>query len=69
MICFKFLTKILTKNYFQDHPDLVKDQFWDEHYPELPYTVASEDTRLHNPIQGSTANVEVSFIGTTFYNQ
>ncbi len=47
---------------FQDHPDLVKDQFWDEHYPELPYTVASEDTRLHNPILGSTANVEVSYI-------
>ena len=37
----------------------MKDQFWDEHYPELPYTVASEDTRFHNPVLGSTALVEV----------
>ena len=43
----------------QDHPDLVKDQFWDEHYPELPYTQAAEDTRVNNPILGSTANVQV----------
>ena len=44
----------------QDHPDLVRDQFWEEQYPELPYTAASEDTKNVDPCEGATAKVEVS---------
>ncbi len=44
---------------FQDHPDLVKDQFWDEQYPELPYTVATEETKNIDPCEGATARFEV----------
>ena len=47
-------------NHDQDHPDLVRDQFWDEQYPELPYTAAAEETKcVVDPCVGSTANVEV----------
>ena len=29
-----------------EHPELVKDQFWDEGIPdELPYTIAAEEFR------------------------
>ena len=44
-----------------EHPELVKDQFWDEGVPdELPYTLAAEEFRQADPWQGSTAEVEVS---------
>ena len=43
-----------------EHPELVKDQFWDEGVPdELPYTLAAEEFRQADPWQGSTAEVEV----------
>ncbi len=63
----KILVEIIFDFYFrmryfikQDHPDLVKDQFWDEECPELPYTLASEDTRFRNVQKDSTAGVQVS---------
>eukprot|EP00090_Calanus_glacialis_P044726 TRINITY_DN8008_c0_g1_i1.p1 TRINITY_DN8008_c0_g1~~TRINITY_DN8008_c0_g1_i1.p1 ORF type:complete len:608 (-),score=142.19 TRINITY_DN8008_c0_g1_i1:105-1838(-) len=44
-----------------EHPELVKDQFWDEGIPdELPYTLASEECRPSEPWLGSTADVIVS---------
>ena len=39
---------------------MVRDQFWEEQYPELPYTAASEETKYVDPCLGSTAKVEVS---------
>ena len=42
-----------------EHPELVKDQFWDEGDPdELPYTIAAEEFRGQEWL-GSTAEVEV----------
>ncbi|XP_046394693.1 bestrophin-4-like [Ischnura elegans] len=42
-----------------DHPELLKDQYWDEVFPlELPHTVASEKYREDYP-EPSTANVEI----------
>lgn len=42
-----------------DHPQLVKDQYWDEVFPqELPYTLAAEPFRDVEP-QSSTANINV----------
>ena len=44
-----------------EHPELVKDQFWDEGIPdELSYTLAAEDSRPAEPWLGSTAEVEVT---------
>ena len=41
-----------------EHPELVKDAFWDEGVPEeLPYTLASEEFRAE-PWQGSAAEVK-----------
>lgn len=43
----------------QEHPELVKDQYWDEVFPaELPYTAAAKQYQSNAP-QGSAANVEV----------
>lgn len=43
-----------------EHPELIKDQYWDEVFPtELPYTVAAEPFREKAP-QPSTANIAVS---------
>lgn len=42
-----------------EHPELIKDQYWDEIFPnELPYTVGSVNNKEEVP-QASTANIEV----------
>lgn len=42
-----------------DHPELVRDQYWDEVFPsELPYTLAAEPFREEHPLP-STANIAV----------
>lgn len=41
------------------HPELVRDQYWDEVFPQgLPYTLASEPFREQHPLP-STANIAV----------
>lgn len=43
-----------------EHPELIKDQYWDEVFPnELPYTIATERFREEHP-EPSTAKIEVS---------
>lgn len=43
-----------------EHPELVRDQYWDEVFPqELPYTLASEPFRESHP-EPSTANIAVT---------
>ncbi len=42
-----------------EHPELIRDQFWDDVFPELPYTAAAEVNRVQDPYPGSTAMVEV----------
>ena len=45
-----------------EHPELVKDAFWDEGVPEeLPYTLAAEEFRAE-PWQGSAAEVKWKMI-------
>ena len=51
--------------FIQEHPDLIKDQFWDDIFPEIPYTLASEDTKIE-PVIGAAANIEVSESGAEF---
>lgn len=42
-----------------EHPELLKDQYWDEVYPaELPYTMATEGQREKAP-EPSTAKIDV----------
>ena len=47
-----------------EHPELVRDQYWDEQFPELPYTAAAEETRV-DPVIGAAANYEVRVTTTT----
>ena len=44
-----------------EHPELVKDAFWDEGMPEeLPYTLAAEEFRTE-PWKGSAAKVRLNY--------
>lgn len=46
-----------------DHPELIKDQYWDDIFPnELPYTIATERFREEHP-EPSTAKIDVSKSG------
>lgn len=51
-----------------EHPELIKDQYWDEVFPnELPYTVAAEKFREEHP-EASTAKIEISENGAMTSN-
>lgn len=42
-----------------EHPELIRDQYWDQVFPtELPYTVAAGERERHP--EPSTANIAVS---------
>ncbi len=56
-----WISSLTSSVFIKEHPNLVKDQFWDEQYPELPYTAATEENRNNaHPELGSTALIEVS---------
>ena len=38
---------------------MVKDQFWDDQFPEMPYTAAAEELGV-DPHIGAAENIEVS---------
>lgn len=43
-----------------EHPELIRDQYWDEVFPtELPYTAAAEQFREEHP-EPSTAGIQLS---------
>jgi hypothetical protein len=42
-----------------DYPELVRDHFWDNVFPEMPYTAAAEETRGGNPQIGAASNIQV----------
>ena len=48
-----------------EHPEMVRDQFWDDLYPELPYTAAAEETRT-DTVMGGTANYQVLLKGKKY---
>ena len=41
-----------------EHPEMVRDQFWDDLYPELPYTAAAEETRTGKNIAFLASNMD-----------
>lgn len=52
----------------QEHPELLKDQYWDEVVPkELPYTVASEHYRREEP-KGSAEKYKVKAQDAVYAN-
>lgn len=52
----------------EEHPELLKDQYWDEVVPrELPYTVASEHYRREEP-KGSAERYKVKAADAMYAN-
>jgi hypothetical protein len=41
-----------------EHPELIKDAYWDEYDINLPYTVAAESYRPSSPFLGSAIDVK-----------
>ena len=57
LFCFHKVSYLIVDEMHAEHPELVKDAFWDEGMPEeLPYTLAAEEFRAE-PWQGSAAEV------------
>ena len=42
----------------EDHPELIKDQYWDDVEFELPYTAAAAEYRVPEPHLGSAMDIE-----------
>ena len=42
----------------QEHPELIKDQYWDNAQFDLPYSVATEDLKEPEPFIGSAMDIE-----------
>lgn len=52
----------------EEHPELLRDQYWEEVVPrDLPYTVASEHYRRHEP-PGSADRYKVSNADSMYAN-
>lgn len=52
----------------EEHPELLKDQYWEEVVPkDLPYTVASEHYRRHEP-KGSAEMYKVKEADAVYAN-
>ena len=41
-----------------EHPELIKDQYWDEVDFELPYTSAADQHRIYAPHIGSAVDIK-----------
>ena len=41
----------------QEHPELIKDQYWDDTQFELPYSVATEKIKPEEPFIGSAMDI------------
>ncbi|TRY79483.1 hypothetical protein TCAL_13651 [Tigriopus californicus] len=48
-----------------EHPELIRDQFWDDIFPELPYTAAAEEFRVE-PVIGAAATIEIDSADAEF---
>ncbi|CAG7816099.1 unnamed protein product, partial [Allacma fusca] len=58
---------VIVDEMHQEHPNLLKDQYWDEVFPiELPYTEATAKYKHNEGFFGSTRNLEVKQSDATF---
>lgn len=56
----KQVSYLIVDEMHHEHPELIKDQYWDEVFPsELPYTIAAENYREKVP-EPSTAKIDVT---------
>ena len=49
-----------------EHPDLIKDQYWDDIDFELPYTAAAEPYRNTSPHLGSAMDIRLLSLTLNF---
>ncbi len=50
------MSYLIVDEMHQEHPELLKDQYWDDVLPDLPYTAASMPFYIAPP-RGSAANL------------
>lgn len=60
LLNFFKVSYLIVDEMHHEHPELIRDQYWDEIFPtELPYTAASEAYR-EQPPEPSTAGIQLS---------
>jgi hypothetical protein len=52
------LSYLVVDEMHAEHPELIKDAYWDEYDIDLPYTLASESYRPTSPFLGSAINIQ-----------
>ena len=67
-LSFRKASYMIVDEMHEEHPELLKDQYWEEVVPkELPYTVASEHYRRHEP-KGSAEEYKVKEADAVYAN-
>jgi len=51
------MSYIIVDEMHSEHPELIKDQYWDDLQFELPYTAASQPYKVAEQHVGSAANI------------
>ena len=51
------MSYLIVDEMHQEHPELIKDQYWDEIEFEVPYTAAAEHFRVTAPHIGSAMDI------------
>ena len=52
----------------QEHPELIRDQYWDNITFDLPYTAATEPLRETNAVLGSAMNLKSVDVNMLIFN-
>ena len=56
-LIFLQVSYLVVDEMHSDHPELIKDQYWDEVDFELPYTAAAEQFKM-DPHMGSAVDIK-----------
>eukprot|EP00095_Tigriopus_kingsejongensis_P010376 snap_masked-scaffold251_size238241-processed-gene-1.5 protein:Tk10376 transcript:snap_masked-scaffold251_size238241-processed-gene-1.5-mRNA-1 annotation:"best1_pig ame: full" len=62
---FTFLQFFFYMGWLKEHPPMVRDQFWDDIFPELPYTAATEESRI-DPDIGAATQIDICEVEAEF---
>ncbi len=60
-VCVK-IAYLIVDEMHQEHPELIRDQYWDNTEFDLPYTEASQHLREKDPLVGSAMNLQLVYL-------
>lgn len=60
--CLLQVAYLIVDDMHMDHPELIRDYYWDTAVFDIPYTAASSKFKEKNPILGSAMNLKFVII-------